>query len=104
MLREFLKRYIKNPIMRLYHRFFGNWYVYDNPTNQQRIDYLNKVVKDPNYQPSTPLEHYVEGKIKEIWISQDPDFRNPILWEIIRPLYFQRIVDYVDQFPKRKDD
>ena len=102
-MNSFFKRYIRNPILRLYNRIFRNYYVYDNPVNQQRIDYLQKVIDNPEYQPSTPLEHFVEHKTMTLWMEQDPDYRTEFLWNLIRPFYFQRIIDYIDQFPRVKD-
>lgn len=42
-------------------------YIQDNERNQQVIEFLYKVSQDSAYEPSTPLEHYIEKQLYETY-------------------------------------
>ena len=54
------KLYIIDPILRWYHYYIKHAFIEDNQRNDELIEYLYKILHNPNYQPQTPVEHYAE--------------------------------------------
>ena len=57
--------YIIRPIKKIYHRIFQQAYVPDNERNQAILNYCQKLIIDHNYQPSTPVEHWIDNGWRE---------------------------------------
>ena len=61
---------ISLPFLKLYNFLINRRYIPDNDRNNQIYDYLWKIVKDPTYQPTTPVENYAENKIYKNYLEQ----------------------------------
>ncbi len=63
--------FVLRPIRKFVNLCFRGCYVADNDRNRQILDYCHKVVMDPDYEPSTPVEHWVDlewqKKSKELY-------------------------------------
>lgn len=64
-------------------------YIQDNERNQQVIEFLFKVSQDGNYEPSLPIEHYLEKHLYEAY--QEAIAKNE---QIIRDEYDGEIPTY----------
>ena len=60
---QFIGYSISLPFKKLYNLLILRRYVPDNERNTQLLEYLWKVVQDPTYQPSTPVENYTENRL-----------------------------------------
>lgn len=52
------------PVKRIIHAARGE-YVLDNEKNRQVFAYCNKIMEDPDYEPSSPVEHWMEKEWRE---------------------------------------
>ena len=57
--------YIIRPIKKWYNLCINKCYVPDNERNQQILSYCVKIINDETYQPSNPVEHWIEQNWKE---------------------------------------
>lgn len=52
--------YILRPLRRLYHLIIKHQYIAKNTRNQQIMDYCQKLIINNFYQPSNPVERWVD--------------------------------------------
>lgn len=64
-IRAVIEVYIMIPFRAWKNYVLRGAYIEDNERNRQIVDYLFKVTKDGSYEPSTPVEHYVEKQLRE---------------------------------------
>ena len=58
------------PIKKLVNRYIRGCYIEDNERNRQIMEYCEKIIVDHNYEPSNPVEHWVDS----IWRHDAEDF------------------------------
>ena len=70
---QFIGYSISLPFKKLYNLLILRRYVPDNERNTQLLEYLWKIVQDPTYQPSTPVENYTENRLIQAYNSMKAD-------------------------------
>lgn len=70
---KFIGYSISLPFKKLYNLLILRRYVPDNERNIQLLEYLWKIVQDPIYQPSTPVENYTENRLIQAYNSMKAD-------------------------------
>jgi len=86
--------YILHPIQRWWRFHINHTYIPDNPRNQEIFDYLMKVANNPDYEPSTPTEHFFERQVEEDYRSEYPDDD----WHKARQAIFLDLADEMLQY------
>ena len=68
---EFIKfniwYFIIRPLKKIYNFLFRHAYLPDNERNQALFSYCSKIIDDPTYQPSTPVEHWCDKEWEEMY-------------------------------------
>ena len=54
--------YLVRPVKKFVNYYIHGRYIENNEHNRQVIEYCRKVIRDPDYEPSTPLEHWVDAE------------------------------------------
>ena len=67
---------ILRPIRKWINLCIHGYIIPDNQRNQEIKDYCIKCINDHSYKPSTPVEHYVDMKWREIYANQLKDCPN----------------------------
>ena len=88
-IKAFIYAYVILPIKGWYRYLTSGVYIEDNERNQQVIDFLYKVSEDKSYQPSSPVEHYLEKHLYEAYLDAIKDHE-----DIIRNEYDGNIPTY----------
>ena len=53
--------FLVRPYRKLVNYYIHGYYVEDNERNWQIIEYCQKIIRDADYEPSTPVEHWVDA-------------------------------------------
>ena len=61
--------YILRPFRKVYNLFIKHSYIIKNDRNQQIINYCTKLLTNKYYQPSTPVEHWVDMQWEKDFIA-----------------------------------
>ena len=61
------------PFLKVYNLFIRHQYVPNNDRNIEMYNYLWKIIEDPTYQPSTPIENYTENRLYQSYASTKTD-------------------------------
>ena len=64
-LRLFFWFYVLRPIRQVINLVFRGRYIEDNARNRQVMDFCMKIMKNPDYEASNPVEHWTEMEWKE---------------------------------------
>ena len=64
-IKTFFWAYIIRPIKKWYNLCINGMYIPDNERNQQIIRYCTKILENENYQPSTPVENWIDNEWRE---------------------------------------
>lgn len=92
-----IKVYIINPVLQWWNFHINHAYIPDNKRNHDLMDFMCKVIENPEYEPSTPNEIYFEGQVKEIFeeiYTELPDNTDKEkVWQIERIRVYIDILD-----------
>lgn len=62
-----IKVYIINPVLQWWNFHIKHSYIPDNKRNHELMDFMCKVVENPDYEASTPNEIFFDNRVKEIF-------------------------------------
>ena len=57
--------FIIRPLKKWYNLYINKCYIPDNERNQQILNYCTKILENENYQPSTPVENWIDNEWRE---------------------------------------
>ena len=84
-----------------------NIYIEDTPRNEQVIEFCNKIIEDNNYQPSNPVEHWLELQWEDIYKQEAENAANEnqkiLPYEQCRIEYAAQMVLEIAEFMIVKD-
>lgn len=92
LIKAIIIAYIINPIRRFYNFYIRYTYIPDNPRNQELLDYLIDVAKDPKTEPQTPAQIFFENQVREDWentFKDDPEDK----WEDNRQWLYTQLAE-----------
>ena len=66
-LRLFFWFYVLRPVRKVINLVFRGRVVEDNERNRQIMDFCMKIIKDPGYEASNPVEHWTEREWRQLF-------------------------------------